>query len=325
MATDRIRILVFGAGVNGSACATILHQSGIDVTVLARGSRFEFIRDNGIVIENPLNNKRTIVKVNVVNSLAPNGFYDYIFVIMRKNQALEIVPILKQNCSPNIVFMGNTLADPHEYTNELGKERVLMGHVYAAGRREGDIIKAMIVKSVAIPFGEIDGSITPRLEKLVTALNQGISKAKISTHIVDDLVIHAAGVIPIAMLGLKHGGDLRALAKSKADLILLVNAVKESLSVVQALGYRHLSPTDHIMKNAPQFILTGMFRLLFKSKMGEVGISYHLSQASDEMLHLANEMNALVEKSGLEVSSLRKALDILLTKPFQRTGFEGQF
>ena len=66
------------------------------------------------------------------------------------------------------------------------------------------------------------------------------------------------------------------------------------------------------MKNAPQFMLRGMFRLLFKSKMGEVGISYHLSQAPDEMLLLAKEMSVLVERSGLEVPSLRMALDVLL-------------
>ncbi len=310
MSTGQVRILVFGAGVNGCACASILHQSGINVTVLARSPRYEFIRDNGIVIENPMNHQRSVAKVEVVSSLAPEDYYDYIFVIMRKNQALEILPILRQNRSPNIVFMGNTLADPQEYTNELGKERVLMGHVYAAGRREGNIIKAMIVKSIAIPFGEIDGTNTPRLKMLVSTLNHGISKAKISTHIVDDLVVHAAGVVPIAMLGLKHGGDLRDLAKSKSDLTLMVKAIKESLSVVQALGYKHLSPSDKMMMNTPLFLLTTMFRLLLKSKLGEVGIGYHLSQAPDEMQQLAKEMHALVKRSGLEVPSLRAALDV---------------
>ncbi|MRS04323.1 hypothetical protein EG832_14070 [bacterium] len=292
----------------------MLHQSGINVTILARSPRYEFIRENGIIIENPLNNQRFVAKVDVVNSLAADDYYDFIFVIMRKNQALEILPILKQNCSPNFVFMGNTLADPKEYVGELGRERILMGHVYAAGRREGNIIKAMIVKSIAIPFGEIDGSITPRLNLLVSTLNQGISRAKISTHIVDDLVIHAAGVIPIAMLGLKHGADLRHLAKSKSDLNLMVKAIKESLVVVQALGYTHFSPSDSIMKHAPLFMLRVMFQILFKSKLGEVGIGYHLSQAPDEMLHLAKEMQALVERSGLAVISLRSALDMEQTK-----------
>jgi len=37
MDTDNARILVIGAGVNGSICAAGLYQAGIDVTVLAKG------------------------------------------------------------------------------------------------------------------------------------------------------------------------------------------------------------------------------------------------------------------------------------------------
>jgi ketopantoate reductase len=39
MASDNARILVIGAGVNGSVCAGRLFERGVDVTVLARGKR----------------------------------------------------------------------------------------------------------------------------------------------------------------------------------------------------------------------------------------------------------------------------------------------
>ena len=185
MNPEQPRFLVIGAGVNGSACASILHRSGIDVTLLARGQRYDDIRSEGVVIENPLNGKRTVVVVPVVDRLAPDDFYDYIFVIMRKNQALELLPVLARNRSPNIVFMGNTLTGPECYTDVLGKERVLLGSVYAGGRREGKIIRAIVSNRSPVPFGEPDGTVTPRLTRLVATLNQGISRAKISTRIVD--------------------------------------------------------------------------------------------------------------------------------------------
>ena len=68
MNADNARILVIGAGVNGSACASVLHNGGIDVTVLARGKRYEEIRNDGIIIENPFNKRRTITRVRVIDS-----------------------------------------------------------------------------------------------------------------------------------------------------------------------------------------------------------------------------------------------------------------
>ena len=41
MNTKNARILVIGAGVNGSICAVGLYRAGFDVTVLARAKRYE--------------------------------------------------------------------------------------------------------------------------------------------------------------------------------------------------------------------------------------------------------------------------------------------
>jgi len=308
MNADKVKILIIGAGVNGSACATILHKSGIDVTLMARGQRYDDILNEGVIIENPLNGKRTVTAVPVVDRLDPDDIYDYIFVIMRKNQALELLPLLARNHSPSIVFMGNTLAGPEEYTNALGKDRVLMGSVYAGGRREGKIIRAMVFNKVAVPFGEPDGTVTPRLTRLVATLNQGVSRAKISTCIVDNLITHASAIPPLGNLLIKHGCDSRAFAKSTDDLYLMVDAMRESHAVIQAVGYRIEPSSDRWQETIPRFLLVALFKALFSTKFGEVGAAYHASQAPDEMRHLSHELSALVEKSGLAVPALRSVL-----------------
>jgi 2-dehydropantoate 2-reductase len=53
MSADNARILVIGAGVNGSICGLGLFNAGFDVTVLARGKRHEELRKQGIIIEDP--------------------------------------------------------------------------------------------------------------------------------------------------------------------------------------------------------------------------------------------------------------------------------
>ena len=54
MKKENARILVIGAGVNGSICAVGLRKVGIDVTVLARGKRYEELREEEIVSYPPL-------------------------------------------------------------------------------------------------------------------------------------------------------------------------------------------------------------------------------------------------------------------------------
>jgi 2-dehydropantoate 2-reductase len=147
------RTLILGAGVNGSATAAGLHDAGFDVTVLARGTRYRELTAQGIIIENPFNNRRTVTKVPVIDYLGPNDIYDYILVVVRKNQVAGALPVLAQNRSPTIVFMGNNLSGPEEFIRSLGKDRVMMGAVYATGKRDGSVIRAIVSRSIAAPFG----------------------------------------------------------------------------------------------------------------------------------------------------------------------------
>ena len=102
-----MRVLIYGAGVIGSFYAAQLFSAGYDVTILARGNRFEDIKKQGIVINHFFQKQHTVTKVPVIDKLEENDVYDFIFVIMQKNQVYSVLPILKENrfCN-NIVFFG---------------------------------------------------------------------------------------------------------------------------------------------------------------------------------------------------------------------------
>ncbi|MBV8219193.1 MAG: hypothetical protein JO325_12075, partial [Solirubrobacterales bacterium] len=48
-----MRIVIFGAGAIGGVVGAKLHQSGIDVALIARGAHYEAIRDRGLTLEQP--------------------------------------------------------------------------------------------------------------------------------------------------------------------------------------------------------------------------------------------------------------------------------
>jgi 2-dehydropantoate 2-reductase len=305
---DNARILVIGAGVNGSVCAAGFYNAGIDVTVLTRGKRYEELRDEGIVIEDPFKHKRSVTKVPVINRLDPNDLYDYMLVVVRKNQVADLLTVLAQNRSPNIVFMGNNLSGPDEFTRILGKDRVMMGAVYAAGKRDGSLIRAITSKSIAAPFGEVDGTITPRLKRLAGIFRQAGFKVETSTDIVDSQTTHAVGVALIGKLTIKHGCNASALARSGDDLRLFIDGRREAHHVLRALGRRIIPWSEAAIGVIPGFLQVAGLRTLLNSKLGEVGLAWHCSQAPDEIRQLGMELQALVDQAGIPVPAIRKVL-----------------
>jgi len=313
MAGDNARILVIGAGVNGSVIAERLFERGVDVTVLARGKRLAEIQNNGIVIENPFSQKRRVAKVRVIGELAPGDIYDYVLVVVRRNQVGELLPTLAANTSPNVVFMSNNLNGPAEIVAALGPQRPMLGFVFAGGKRDGDIIRAIGPFDHSLmrtPFGEIDGTVTPRLKRLVALFNRAGLRAKVSTNVVDYLATHAAGVAAITPLAIKFRNDFKAAAHSPGDLKLAAAGMRETIPVLKALGHKIVPAGQQILAIMPVFVLVFLLRLMCNSKFGEVGAAWHAQQAPDELLALADDLRAVVIRSGIPAPAIRKVLDM---------------
>jgi 2-dehydropantoate 2-reductase len=307
---DEAKLLVIGAGVNGSLCATNLHKAGFNVTLLARGKRYEELQSTGIILEDQFAHTRTETRVPVTNSLDPADYYDYILVVVRKNQVAALLPVLAQNVSPNIVFLVNNPSGPEEFTKALGCQRVMQGFVFGAGRREGNVIRGYFPKGswAVTPFGEIDGTLTPRLTRLVNIFRQAGMRAKASRNSTDWLATHAALVPCFAMPIMKYNLDAAALAKSRAEVGLIVDAMRETLDVLEAVGFRVTPWSNSSLRYIPRFLFILLLQWALPSQFMQVGGVWHVSQAPDEMRQLAAEVEAMVEKSGLRVPELRTLL-----------------
>jgi 2-dehydropantoate 2-reductase len=318
MNSENARILILGAGVNGSICAAGLQRAGLDVTVLARGKRYDDIREQGIILEDVLKNTRSVTRVPAIHELQPDDRYDYIFVVVRKNQVPDVLPVLAANASPNVVFMVNNPSGPEEWIRALGKERLLQGFVFGAGRREGSVIRGIIGlgsnsslagRLSATPFGELEGSITPRLTRLVNIFRQAGFAATASRDVTDHLATHAALVALLADFAIQRGFDRESIGRyTSADYSLLADGMRGVLDVLSADGIRITPPNTAMIKYIPRWLLVALFRAVFPSKFMEVGGVYHISQAPDEMAQLAKELRVLVDRSGLPVPSVRKIL-----------------
>lgn len=103
-----MKILIYGAGVLGSYEAYELKRVGHEVTILARGKRYEELKEKGLVIRHWLQRRTTVDKINVVKELLPEDQYDVTFIVMQSSQVKAVLAAISANVRcPLFVFVGN--------------------------------------------------------------------------------------------------------------------------------------------------------------------------------------------------------------------------
>jgi 2-dehydropantoate 2-reductase len=293
------KILVYGTGPLGSLFAARLQEGGNDVSILARGQRLADLREHGIVLADFETKQRTVTRVNVVEELAPDDAYDLVLVIMRKNHALQILPVLAANeHTPNVLFLMNNAAGPGELVEPLGRERVLIGFPNSAGYREGHVVHCLAGTEedpALVPFGEVDGHITVRTQRVARILESAPGfGAEIRTDMDAWLKYHVALLMPSLAPALYAAGtDNYRLARTRDLVVLTIRAIREGFRVLRALGLPVTPSKYKIFEWVPEPILVLVLQRLLSNEMMEVAMVRHANAARDEVKHLADEFMAL--------------------------------
>lgn len=302
-----MKILVYGAGTLGSLCAARMAEAGKDVTVLARGKRLEFLRKNGIVLEYAFKGEQKTVPVKLIERLAPDDAYDLVIAIMAKYQALTLLPSLAANrCTPNILFMGNSVSGGAEYIQALGKERVLSGFYMAGGSLKDGVVWYADDTGKgrrSSPIGELDGSITPRLQEIASTFESSGIPVEIHPNIDAYLKTHAAIILPLAGAVYLAGGDPALLAENDPALECLLGAWKETIRVLKARRIPLLPGIVRVYAWLPGWILKPVLRTSLRKPMAQVSFA-HGEKAHAEMGQLAEEFVALSHGTGIEMPLL---------------------
>ena len=118
-----MRFLIFGAGVIGSLYAALLADAGYDVSVYARGRRLESLTKDGLLIKSKGKIRKAPIKV--ISKLEAEDCYDLVFLTVRENQLHAALKELRQNCSPIIVTMVNSLETYDEWEHICGAGRII--------------------------------------------------------------------------------------------------------------------------------------------------------------------------------------------------------
>lgn len=288
-----MRVLIIGAGVLGSNLAHAI-KKGNDITILARGKTYKNLKNNGLVIKHKLRGK-TVDYFNVIDKLDENDIYDVIFIVSRFSSLDDIVPIIKNNKSKNIIFVGNNIS-AEKYMN-IKDKNVLFAFFMVAGKKYDGYINSVCLNKIEI--GRVDGkNISDEFIKSI--FKETKVKVIMENKMNDYLKSHVCAVFPLVFASYKTNGNLKLLKKDKEYSLLIMDAIIEGYDVLKKLGYEILPKGEYENCVNKKNLCAFIYRFMFSNFIGKLCISDHAMSAREEFVLLEKEFEKLKKKSKLE-------------------------
>lgn len=299
-----MKILVYGAGVLGCTLAHQLILGKQDVTLLARGTWKETLLRDGLVIRHWAQMRTTRDQVHVVDALPPQEEYDLIFVVMQFGQLDTILPILKQNCSRHIVFVGNNPCAERAYAALCGEgsdKQVAFGFQGTGGRRENGRVVS-IYTNIGMTVGALHGTLDPQMEqRLRLAFAQ--AKYRLSFHEDMDtwLKCHLTLILPACYIC--YTVDCHLPRATKAQRVALLDAALEACGMLRTLGLPigEEENDDFYRPGKMRRMMAAMVFVLCKTPIGKLAASDHCRHAVEEMRGLDQAFEALRAQAGVKM------------------------
>ncbi|GKU25193.1 ketopantoate reductase family protein [Clostridium folliculivorans] len=279
------RILVFGAGVVGSIYALRFAQSGLDITLLARGKRLEALKKDGLVY----NDNGTIknIAISTIEKLEDDDIYDFIFVPVRYDQAEAALSAIKNNKSKNIITLTNTMG--YDRWLEIVGDRLLPGFPGAGGDLKDGILYAQFgsEKHQGTIFGEINGQVTERVKELAQIFEASALHYEIQKDIKAFHISHTATAIVIKNFYTNDGMMDINTAKSESTLLKIATELKENLQKVEQAGIPVIPPETKSMGEVPESNIIEMYRKMLSNDFTiDVLLGNHAISAKREIMML---------------------------------------
>jgi 2-dehydropantoate 2-reductase len=307
-----MRILIYGAGVQGSVYGCFLTRAGHDVSFIARGSRAAQLREGGLVLRGALGDRNmSVPRPIVIDRLEPEDRFDMCLVTVRRDQIDAIVPELAASAVPLIAFMHNHADGSESLARRIGPARTVIAFPGAGGAIAADgVVRYALIAEQPTMIG-----LLPALE-MSRAFRDVLRQAGLKVTLVrdPDAWLRRHAVIVGALTGALWlcGCDSAALVRSHDGIPDLIRAVREGFRALDAV---HVAPApialQAIFSWVPLRFSIAYWRRYIAGQRGELLFAAHARHAAGEMAQIAGEVREVMRDSGIATpvfDRLRKAI-----------------
>jgi 2-dehydropantoate 2-reductase len=320
-----MKVLVCGAGIQGSYCASHLHQRGVDVSLLARGARFEDYSRSGVRFAVHPSEEIQTHQVKIVQDGSALQGYDLYIVIMQKQQAKAFSETLGGSIgSGTALFLGNNGTGNRDYVKHINEDQVLLGFFGVSGYREADFIRIGMADVPPVWIGALAELAQPRLASTIAFLKQSGFDIIQPKSIDGWLKCHLALILPLAGGVYGAGTNTARLGRTPALLKLMIQALKETIHVMRELKISIEPRKFAFLARMPSWYLRRMFQSMMGQRESEISLGGHAGAARKEMQGLADEFQELVTISEVPTPAYDRILDFLHNDELTvEEGFDG--
>ncbi|CAM3137760.1 ketopantoate reductase [Paenibacillus taichungensis] len=301
MSAKQDRILIFGAGVIGSMYAIKFIEAGFDVTLFAHSNRFKSLRENGLQYKE----KGTVrsVQVNVIDTLANDDIYDFIFVTVRYDRSESALLALKDNQSKNIVTMTSNSIGFSSWLDIVGARLLPAFPGFGGQIKDGVLYARFLPKFIAATaFGEINGVVTERIENLAKLFKTAKLPYVIKKDMQAYLITHS--VSDIAMLSFLHSENKiidKKTAKIRKTARQITVTLKAHLRAIQKAGVSIDPPMLRMVLKFPNLFLDLFFMTWLRTKMvKDMILPDYANNANNEIVQLSNDLLKFLSQNDIK-------------------------
>lgn len=182
-----MHMLVVGAGATGGYFGGRLAQAGRDVTFLVRAARAEQLRSHGLQIESPHGNVSLTPKLVAADAItAP---YDVVLIALKAYVLEQALEDFAPAVGPKTIILPllNGIRHMDVLQARFGKRAVVGGLCKISAMLDQDGRIRQLAGFHDLVYGEIDSSVSPRMERLDAFMQDAGFDAKLSTSIETDM------------------------------------------------------------------------------------------------------------------------------------------
>ena len=296
-----MRIVVLGAGVQGTVFAVRLTLAGHQVTLVSRPQRAIELRRDGAAIQD-LKNMRICTKaLPVLERLPPDIPADLSLVTVRREQIETVLPDLVQAIAiPRIAFLVNHANGSADLPTLLGRSRTVLAFPGIAGDRAGTIIRYLDIPQQHTVVEE-------RASDVIFLFREAGFPVDAVRDMDAWLQRHAVFITAIAGALYENDCDAFRLAQNLEMVSRFIVAVREGWA---AQDRKRMGPAPFalraIMCWVPLRLSARYWSRLLASPCGDIYFARHARHAPAEMASLADDVRILLQEG--EAPGLRKLL-----------------
>jgi len=285
-----IRIAIVGAGGVGGYFGGRLAAAGAEVHFIARGAHLEALRSRGLTIRS-FKGDLHLPRVQATDNPAAIGPVDVVFFTVKLYDAAAAARLLMPLVGPGtaVIPLQNGVDGTGIVAHAVGREHTAGGTVYvAAVIDEPGVIRHSALDHLI--FGELDGTRTARLERLLEACEPAGFQATLSDNVKVDIwtkfvrlsVFSGMTAVTRCPIGpIVADPDLFDMAKA---------AAREAMTVARASGVplpdAVIDDLDHAYRALPGHMKSSMLEDL------ERGRPLELPWLSGAVVRLGREVGA---------------------------------